>query len=166
VLRGFCFSMTLDIGPGVNVQPHEDRPIIRLDNRHEIRPTVAADARSLPFADGSFSVVYASHILEHFHYRETSEVVGEWIRVLRPGGELQLFVPNLEWIAQQIMVGICDIHVLHSLYGGQFFRGDLHQTGFTPATLKDLLAQFPLENIFLRTFRNNICSWARKATLE
>lgn len=156
--------MTLDIGPGVNVQPHEDSPVIRLDNRHEIRPTVMSDARSLPFSDGVFSVVYASHVLEHFHYRETYEVVTEWLRVLRPGGEFQLFVPNLEWIAMQILSGICDIHVLHSLYGGQFFKGDLHQTGFTPTTLKELLDNFAWDSMHLRTFRNNICVWARKAT--
>lgn len=154
--------MTLDVGPGYNVQPHDDQPVIRLDNRHEIRPSVRADARLLPFKDGMFSTVYASHVLEHFHYRETEEIVEEWLRVLRPEGELQLFVPNLEWVAMQIAHGICDVPVLHSLFGGQFFRGDLHRTGFTPSTVRELLEKMPVTDVTIRTFRNNICAWSRK----
>ncbi|MBA3949912.1 MAG: methyltransferase domain-containing protein [Acidobacteria bacterium] len=51
-----------------------------------------ADTRRLPFADGSFDVVYSMGTIEHFD--ESQSAVGEMARVLRPGGRLVLGVPN------------------------------------------------------------------------
>lgn len=45
----------------------------------------------LPFADGNFDVVIASHVLEHL---ETADrALADWMRVVRPGGALLLGVP-------------------------------------------------------------------------
>ena len=108
--------MTLDVGPGRNVQPHEVQPVIRLDHRLIVKPNVVGDVRVLPFRDNVFGVVYASHVLEHFHYRETDSILREWLRVLRPGGEFQLFVPNLEWCLLQLVNGVeDDENIQHSL---------------------------------------------------
>lgn len=154
--------MTLDIGPGPNIQPHTVKPVVRIDHRAVAQPTCVGDVRRLPFKDCSFSVVYASHVLEHFHKRETDQILHEWVRVLRPGGELQLFVPNLEWCMLQIQAGICDEFVLNALYGRQEYPSDVHRTGFTPNILLARLANLPLANIDLRTFRNSLCVWAKK----
>ena len=51
-----------------------------------------ADTRHLPFADGSFDVVYSMGTIEHFD--ESESAVREMARVLRPGGRLVLGVPN------------------------------------------------------------------------
>lgn len=49
------------------------------------------------FADGTFLEVYASHVLEHFDYRDKlPAVLTEWRRVLQPGGTLYVSVPDLE----------------------------------------------------------------------
>lgn len=50
-----------------------------------------ADLRALPFADGSFDVVYASHVLEHI--KDDARVLSEAKRVLRAGGFAVLPVP-------------------------------------------------------------------------
>lgn len=50
-----------------------------------------ADLRALPFADGRFDVVYASHVLEHI--KEDTRVLAEVKRVLREGGLAVLPVP-------------------------------------------------------------------------
>jgi SAM-dependent methyltransferase len=42
------------------------------------------DARELPFADGSFDVVTCSHML--YHLPDPDRALGEFVRVLRPGG--------------------------------------------------------------------------------
>lgn len=158
--------MTLDLGPGRNVQPHEDQPAIRLDHRLDILPGVLADVRRLPFKDQSFSTIYASHVLEHFHARETRAIIGEWIRVLRHDGELQVFVPNLEWICLQVKHEICDEFVLNALFGRQEYPSDVHRTAFTPKTLRAIIEEFPLYDVEVRTFRNNICVWAKKLELS
>lgn len=50
-----------------------------------------ADIRQLPFSDGSYDLVYCSHVLEHI--REDRKAVAEIQRVLRPGGLAMLPVP-------------------------------------------------------------------------
>jgi SAM-dependent methyltransferase len=49
-----------------------------------------ADARHLPFADGSFDYVYSHGVLHHCDQPE--QVVSEMFRVLRPGGRFNVHV--------------------------------------------------------------------------
>ena len=49
-----------------------------------------ADARRLPFADGTFDVVYNSYMLDLIPLGEIPVVLGEFMRVLKPGGRLAL----------------------------------------------------------------------------
>ena len=54
--------------------------------------TLVADARRLPFADGTFDVVIAAEVLEHIPDDRTA--ITELARVLRPGGLLAVTVPR------------------------------------------------------------------------
>lgn len=49
-----------------------------------------ADARALPFADGTFDVLYNSYMLDLIPLAEMSVVLSEFWRVLKPGGRLAL----------------------------------------------------------------------------
>jgi SAM-dependent methyltransferase len=51
-------------------------------------------AEPLPFADGVFELIYASHVLEHIPWYRTERVVQEWVRVLESGGVLEVWVPD------------------------------------------------------------------------
>lgn len=48
------------------------------------------------FSDNSVKEIYGSHLLEYFDKFEVQSVLKEWKRVLEPGGELKLAVPNFE----------------------------------------------------------------------
>lgn len=52
--------------------------------------------RSLPFPDHRFRGVYSEHCVEHFDATALQELLGEFYRVLQPGGRLRLVVPSLE----------------------------------------------------------------------
>lgn len=39
-------------------------------------------------------LLYASHVLEHIPWYKTEEVLREWVRVLKPGGVLEVWVPD------------------------------------------------------------------------
>jgi SAM-dependent methyltransferase len=51
-------------------------------------------ARPLPFPSGTFTLIYASHVLEHFAWYQTADILREWTRVLAPGGALEVWVPD------------------------------------------------------------------------
>ncbi|MBM3940852.1 MAG: methyltransferase domain-containing protein [SAR202 cluster bacterium] len=59
--------------------------------------------RRLPFADGSMSAVYASHLLEHLYRDEARALLRECRRVLAPGGVLRLVVPDLESLVNEYL---------------------------------------------------------------
>ncbi|MHB8657326.1 MAG: class I SAM-dependent methyltransferase [Solirubrobacteraceae bacterium] len=52
-----------------------------------------ADARELPFTDGAFDAVTASYLLHALADRDLDAVLGELLRVMRPGGRLAVLTP-------------------------------------------------------------------------
>jgi SAM-dependent methyltransferase len=62
------------------------------DCARELADLRQADARALPFPDGSFDVVYCYHALEHIP--EPVRAVREIARVLRSGGSYFIGTPN------------------------------------------------------------------------
>jgi SAM-dependent methyltransferase len=64
---------------------------------HEVPPetslgVVQGDARSLPFASGTFNRIICSEVLEHIH--EDEAVIAELARVLMRGGTMAVTVPR------------------------------------------------------------------------
>jgi predicted SAM-dependent methyltransferase len=56
------------------------------------------------FADRTFSVIYASHVVEHFDYQnELTRTLREWHRVLAPGGLLHVSVPDLDILCRMML---------------------------------------------------------------
>ena len=66
----------------------------RLLRDHDLNPAqiVPASGEVLPFAGDNFDVVYSTNVLEHTQNPE--RLMTEALRVLRPGGVLQLVYPN------------------------------------------------------------------------
>jgi len=50
------------------------------------------DLSNLPFKDNSLAWNFSSHALEDFE--DTTATIKEWVRVLKPGGNLVLFLPD------------------------------------------------------------------------
>ena len=59
------------------------------------------EAYPLPYDDESVDEIRASHVLEHFGWRESVEVIKEWARVLKTGGRMRIAVPDFRFIAEQ-----------------------------------------------------------------
>jgi SAM-dependent methyltransferase len=89
----------LDLGCGVghSIDLLGDRESVGVDASAaalagQPRETVVADMRSLPFGDGSFAGVIASHSLEHVP--DPERVLAEAARVLAPDGVAIFTTPN------------------------------------------------------------------------
>jgi predicted SAM-dependent methyltransferase len=97
------------------------------------------------FADATFSEVYASHVLEHFDYKDTLVLtLREWQRVLVPGGVLHLSVPDLDALARLLLERQrLDVnqrwHVMRMIFGGHTDAHDYHQVGLNEEFLAGFL---------------------------
>lgn len=81
----------LDIGPGIfRLAGFETVDVV--GGRH-ITYVVDASGK-LPFRDATFDLIHASHVLEHFPWYQSAFVLTEWWRVLKPGGSLEVWVPD------------------------------------------------------------------------
>jgi SAM-dependent methyltransferase len=89
---------SLHIGPGRDKLPGFDT----LD----IRPgyDIQADAAGpLPIANDTYDLIYASHIIEHIPWWKTVDTLKEWLRILKPGGSLEIWTVNAAKVARQLL---------------------------------------------------------------
>lgn len=111
---------------------------------------VQAPADSLPYSDSSVDEVFSSHLLEHITHGQTIKVLSEWFRVLRPGGTLQLVVPDLEWCLRN-WLSLPESErwgfPLYTIFGLQIHPGEYHHTGFTVPRLIYLLQSVGFTNV-------------------
>lgn len=147
----------IDLGCGESPYETGEGDVLKVDVRDEVKPDYRADLRKLPFANAEFDIAYSSHVLEHFPRADTGKVLDEWIRILKPEGELRLIVPNLEWAADQIKLGVMNDDVLNVLYGAQTYNQNFHQAGFTPAALTAMLKERGFQRIDVELTGYNLC---------
>ncbi len=89
--HGASSRRRLEIGPG----PTRIEGFETLNIRAGRHVDYVYDAcGQLPFSDNCFELVYASHVLEHVPWYQTEEVLQEWVRILQPGGVLEVWVPD------------------------------------------------------------------------
>lgn len=144
--------MRLEIGSGE--QPGDD-----YDVHADVLPLPGTDVvcrmEHLPFATGSFSALRANHVLEHQSWELVAETVEEWTRVLAPGAEVDIGVPDARcraamWLSGEITTREANYWILggHSdrdAHKGVDERGvprwiwNAHHTLFDPASLRELL---------------------------
>lgn len=68
-----------------------------------VRVLVRDLRKPLPFRENAFSVVYASHVLEHLYLVEAQRLLCECRRVLKSGGVIRLVVPDLRSIIAEYL---------------------------------------------------------------
>jgi SAM-dependent methyltransferase len=128
---------------------------IRLDIDPRVRPDVICSITDMrPVASESVDAVWSSHNLEHIYRHEVPAALGEFIRVLKPGGFLLVTLPDLQQIAELIVADHLDdeaymspsgpVTPLDMVFGhtpslalGYSFMA--HKTGFTLRSLQALL---------------------------
>lgn len=90
----------LEIGPG-------DKPVRGFEALNIVGDGISkhvADAgKGLPFEDDTFDIIYASHVLEHVPWTHTVSTLKDWRRIIKPGGRLEVWVPNGLKICQRFV---------------------------------------------------------------
>jgi len=153
--------------PAVDVLfPSDEWRVLRLDIDPGVKPDVVASITDMAaVADASVDVVWSSHNLEHLFAHEVPQALGEFWRVLKPGGRALIMVPDLQQVALRVAEDRSDeplyesaagaIFPLDVIYGhpealasGNHFMA--HRTGFTARRLGTALMQAGFEPVFVR----------------
>ena len=119
----------LDIGSGI--LPRDG--FTGVDLYAEGPNVIKAPMEHLPFEDNTVEEIYSTHALEHVGKYEVVPALVEWHRVLRPGGQLSIDVPDMRWICTQWLQYQDNAMSMDIVYGDQTNPGQFHKTGFTPA---------------------------------
>ena len=97
------------------------------------------------FETATFTDIYASHVLEHFDFKdEIFTTLIEWRRVLVPGGTLHVSVPDMDVLARLFVerehLSKADrFLVMRMIFGGHMDQYDYHLVGLNDEFLADLL---------------------------
>jgi SAM-dependent methyltransferase len=152
---------------------------IRLDIDPAVKPDIVASIVDMSRVESeSVDAIWSSHNLEHVYAHEVPLVLRGFFRVLRPGGQALITLPDLRQVAKLIAAGKLEdtayvspmgpIAPLDIVYGhresvrqGNEFMG--HRTGFTAKTLTQKLRQAGFVDIDVKAPRDfSLWASARK----
>lgn len=96
------------------------------------------------FENDTFAQIYASHVVEHFDYKdELLKALLEWNRVLVPGGTVLISVPDLDILSSLLLqkdrLSLEErFFVMQIIFGGHLDKYDYHVVGLN----QDFLGSF------------------------
>ncbi len=120
------------------------KPWINIDIKDQGYPVdILTDINNLStFEDESVDVIVLHHVVEHIAVHDLQSYVQEWRRVLKKGGRMAVFVPNLKeldkaWIEGRISTFIHNINT----YGAyQDSIHDIHKWGYDKEELTNRIS--------------------------
>jgi len=130
----------LHVGCGKNYLPG----FVNIDGNAFRKTDLVLDVRAgLPFPEGSVSFIYSCHMMEHLPIYDAISILKEWKRVLQPGGQVRLTLPDFTHVFE-ILKGeaTCDFPRSFRSREGQainfLFCDSQHKYGYSFELVKEL----------------------------
>ena len=152
----------LHLGPGdadksktTNIFSSDEWEEVRLDINKNANPDILGSMTDLSMInDEEYHGIFSSHNLEHIYAHQVDSTVKEFVRILKPEGELLIMVPDLMIVAKAIVDGkyleplydspagpISPVDILYghraSIAAGNEYMA--HKVGFTMEALLGIL---------------------------
>ena len=123
--------------------------VVTLDISDDLQPDIVADMCNMGEI-GSFDAVWCCHAIEHLYPHQVPLAIGEFHRILKPGGVVIIAVPDLEDIRPDgTILGDSNsgpITAHHLFYGDKRQIAErpymAHHCGFVSETLREALSGF------------------------
>lgn len=133
----------IDIGAGEGRRLWPGFRTFTTDVRADSKPDYVQDTRWLNLPDNHFDLVASRHHLEHIGRWEQERVWSEMFRILKPGGQMNHIVPNIEWAMLKVNEKKDLQDAFNVLYGAQEAQGfdkqwNVHYFGYTPDVARAL----------------------------
>ena len=128
--------MRLNLGCG----KHYKEGFVNIDAFDTTVADMLMSVEDLAFPSNSVDAIEACQLIEHLGYHHTIFALGEWFRVLKPGGTLLIETPDLEASMRQYLHGDHDAkkEILTWIYGVES-PGMEHRLCFPKVLIKNLL---------------------------
>lgn len=140
-------KLAIDLGSGESHREWEGYRTYRLDSRRDCNPDYCQEMEQLNLPEDHYDLVASRHSFEHVGRFQQERLWSEAFRICKPGGRLEIIVPNLLWAAHKIIAGEIDQHVFNVIYGGAETDDDMgesgavfniHKFGYTPDVVRSL----------------------------
>lgn len=149
---------------------------LRLDIDPTVNPDIICSMTDMqPLTTNSIDAIWSSHNIEHLQRHEVPIALAEFLRVLQPGGQLLMTLPDLQRIAELVANDALEdeayrspsgpITPLDMIFGHtpSLARGNqhmAHKTGFTARTLHQRLIEAGFSGITVQR-GDGFALWAR-----
>jgi predicted SAM-dependent methyltransferase len=132
---------------------------INIDARNADHIHIHTDQIDLKeFADNSVGVIYLSHVLEHFDFKESKDLLELFNKKLKPGGVLIVSVPDFHALTQVYSLNYDLEIVKRALMGGQDYAYNFHKSVYNFELLKNLLTKCQLGDFSTYRIENILIS--------
>lgn len=121
---------------------------------------VANIEEPLPIKDNTYDLIYMSHVLEHIAWYKTIDVLKELLRILKPEGIIEIFVPDIDKIISAYKKNIIPdewykfneeknpfLWFVGRLYTYGMHDSDFHRAAFNKRHLKDCLEKAGFQDV-------------------
>ena len=138
----------LDIGSGSHNMRQPLSDWIRIDGCDAEQVDIVCDFGQIPLPENIASEIWVGDVIEHVPMWRWDEVIGEWNRLLKPGGTIAGQTPNLHTIMVRYAKGEMNLEdATNALYGWHDSPWQQHYVTFTASSLTAMLGKYGFTNV-------------------
>ena len=164
VKPGSVSGLRLHLGAGpINLQGW-----VNIDAREATHIHLTANNFDLvEFADGTLAEIYMCHVLEHFSFEESEQLLRNFHRKLKPGGTLRISVPHFDHLIAIYKANSDNLEIVkRALMGGQDYEYNFHKSIYNKTLLSSLMLSCgyasPQEWTTAEEFGADLGDWSNK----